>query len=321
MTRCRRAHTPGSGPGPGPGHHPMSGSWLSQTERGSALAMRFLVWITLTLGRPAGRALLYPACLYFVLFSVRARRASGDFLRRVLGRQPTPGEVFRHYHTYAATIHDRIYLLAGKYAYFDVEVDASAEVYRMLRQQRGCILLGSHLGSFEILRAGGMSAGLPPVNVLMYVEGAGKINSVLHALAPDIEARIIPLGHPESLLRVQECLARGEIVGILGDRLLKDERKCRCDFLGAQAEFPLGPLLLAGLLDAPVALMFGLYRGGRRYQIRLEPFADRIPLDRRDRDASIRPWVERYAARLEHHCRDAPYNWFNFYDYWPAPDA
>ena len=65
-----------------------------------------------------------------------------------------------------------------------------------------------------------------------------------------------------------------------------------------------------------VVLCFGLYRGGRRYEIHLERFADAVTLDRRDREASVRPWVERYARRLEHHCRAAPYNWFNFYDYW-----
>lgn len=305
-----------------------SASWLAQAERGSPLAFRFLIWVTLTLGRPAGRILLYPTCIYFVLFSVRARRASNDYLRRVLGRLPTLGDAFRHCHTFASTIHDRVYLLAGKYGYFDVELDAPAQVQRMLRQKRGCILLGAHLGSFEILRAAGIAEGLPPVNMLMHVESTARLNTVLHALAPGIESRIIPLGRPESLLRVQECLARGEIVGILGDRLLNDERKCRCNFLGAPADFPLGPLLLAGLLEVPVALMFGLYRGGRRYQIRLEPFAERIALEARDpttleprdRDTSLRPWVERYVARLEHHCRNAPYNWFNFYDFWSPPD-
>ena len=295
--------------------------WLDQAERGSTLAFRFLVWVTLTLGRPIGRILLYPTCVYFVLFSLRARRASRDYLRRVLERRPTPGDLFRHCHAFASTLHDRVYLLAGKYGYFDVEVDAPVAVQRMLRQERGCILLGAHLGSFEILRAAGLAEGLPPVNMLMHVESTARLNKVLHALAPGIESRIIPLGRTESLLRVQECLARGEIVGILGDRTLGKDRSCRCDFLGAPAQFPLGPFLVAGLLDAPVVLMFGLYRGGRRYQIRLEPFADHIALARRDRDASIRPWVERYAARLEQHCRDAPYNWFNFYDFWPAPRA
>jgi predicted LPLAT superfamily acyltransferase len=26
--------------------------------------------------------------------------------------------------------------------------------------------------------------------------------------------------------------------------------------------------------------------------------------------------MRHYVARLEHFCRDAPYNWFNFYDFW-----
>ena len=116
-------------------------------------------------------------------------------------------------------------------------------------------------------------------------------------------------------------LERGEIVGILADRGLRDERECRCEFLGAPARFPLGPLLLAGLLQAPVILAFGLYRGGRRYEVKLEPFAERIELDRRDREGSLRPWVERYAARLEHHCRESPDNWVNFYDFWAPGGA
>jgi predicted LPLAT superfamily acyltransferase len=35
-------------------------------------------------------------------------------------------------------------------------------------------------------------------------------------------------------------------------------------------------------------------------------------------DDVLRDLVERYAARVEHHCRTAPYNWFNFYDFWNA---
>ncbi|HXM80945.1 MAG TPA: acyl-CoA synthetase [Burkholderiales bacterium] len=290
--------------------------WVERPERGSRFAMRLLLWLTLKLGRPVGRALLYPICAYFVLFSRRARRASAEYLRRALGRRPGLGDVFRHYHAFASTIHDRVYLLAGKYSYFDVTLSAPAGLLARLRQGRGCILLGSHLGSFEILCARSVSDCVPPVNVLMHLDNAEKINSVLHPLAPGIESRIIPLGGPESLLRVRECLARGEIVGMLGDRAWRNERTCSCDFLGARARFPLGPLLLAGLLDAPVVLFFGLYLGGRRYEIRLEPFAEAIPLEPREREAAVRPWVQRYVRRLEHHCRLAPYNWFNFYDYW-----
>jgi len=299
-----------------PGRVAAPPEWVEHPERGSRLAIRLAVWLVLALGRPLGRILLYPICAYFVLFSSRARSASAGYLRRVLGRRATLGNVFRHYYTFASTIQDRVYFLAGRVSSYDVQIHAGLETQALLRDGRGCILLGSHLGSFEVLRACGPGEGVPPINILMYVDNAGKLNSVLRPLAPGAEARVIPLGSPDALLRVHECLARGEIVGILGDRAWRSERTCRCEFLGGEARFPLGPLLLAGLVQAPVVLFFGIYRGGRRYDVHLEPFADAIPLERRNREESVRPWVERYAKRLEHRCREAPYNWFNFYDYW-----
>ena len=174
----------------------MSGGWLAQRERGSPAAMRALIWVTLALGRRVGRVFLYPICAYFVLFSRGTRRASADYLRRVLGRPPRLADVMRHYHSFASTVHDRVYLRAGRYANFDVRLDAPPALLADLRAGRGCILLGSHLGSFEILRAAGLAEGAPPVNMLMHVEGGEKLNSVLDALAPEAAPRVIPLGHP-----------------------------------------------------------------------------------------------------------------------------
>lgn len=294
---------------------PARPGWLEQPERGSPAAMRLALWLTLKLGRPLGRLLLFPILAYFLLFSPRARRASASYLRRALGRRATLADVARHFHAFALTMQDQFYLLAGKHGEFEVTLHAPAQAQAMLRQ-RACILLGSHLGSFEVLRVRGMTEGLPAVNMLMYLENAEKSGGLLRSLAPDLGTRIIPLGTPDALLRVHECLARGELVGILGDRAWRNDRSCSIDFLGAPARFPLGPLLVAGLLRAPVVLFFGLYLGRGRYEIRLEPFADAIALEPHDRDASVRPWVERYARRLEHYCRLAPYNWFNFYDFW-----
>jgi predicted LPLAT superfamily acyltransferase len=295
---------------------PARPGWLEQPERGSPAAMRLALWLMLKLGRRLGRMLLFPILAYFLLFAPRARRASASYLRRALGRRATLAGVARHFHAFASTMQDQFYLLAGKHGEFEVTLEAPAQAQSLMRRKGGCILLGSHLGSFEILRARGMAEGLPPVNMLMYLENAEKSGRLLRTLAPELESRIIPLGRPDALLRVHECLARGELVGMLGDRAWRNERSCSLDFLGAPARFPLGPLLVAGLLRAPVVLFFGLYLGRGRYEIRLEPFADAIALDPHDRDASVRPWVERYARRLEHHCRLTPYNWFNFYDFW-----
>jgi predicted LPLAT superfamily acyltransferase len=65
-----------------------------------------------------------------------------------------------------------------------------------------------------------------------------------------------------------------------------------------------------------VVLCFGLYLGGRRYRLVFEPLADRVDIPRHDRGPALDALIARYAQRLEHYVHVAPYNWFNFYDFW-----
>src|SRR6266516_3907838 len=135
-------------------------------------------------------------------------------------------------------------------------------------------------------------------------------------LDPALRTRIIVPGEVDTMLRISECLARGELVGLLGDRCAGSEKAVMCRFFGREAAFPQGPLLLAHSLRVPVMLLAGLYEGGRRYVIYVEPFCDEPAGDRAGRAAWIGEWAQRYAERLEHFCRTAPYNWFNFYAFW-----
>jgi predicted LPLAT superfamily acyltransferase len=296
----------------------MSAVWLEQRERGSLLAMKGGVRLLLGVGHAFGRLLLYPTCAYFLASSRQARAASRDYLRRVLGRPAKLRDVARHYLTFAKTLHDRVYFLAGRTREYEIEQHGVEVLEGTLSKGRGCVLLGAHLGSFEVLRVIGSLERKLPVNVLLYPDNATNADAVASELCPELKRRVIPLGRPDTLLRVRECIERGEIVGMLGDRTLKSDKTVRCDFLGAPASFPQGPLLLAAILKAPVVLFFGLYLGGRRYAIHFEPFAEGLDIGGQDRGAQLQPWIRRYAARLEHYCRLAPYNWFNFYDFWRA---
>lgn len=297
----------------------MSSAWLEQRERGSLAAMRLMTWITLALGYRTGRALLYPICLYFMMFSPRARTASRRYLARALGRRPGFTDVFRHFHAFASTLHDRIAILSARTAHIDVNVHGYEVLDAMLARGRGCLLLGSHLGSFEILRAVGESRRGLIINLVMHEGNARKNSRWLRAAAPELAQRIIPPGTPGTMLRVRECLQRGEIVAMLGDRSLAGEHTVDCEFLGANARFPAGPLHAVALLKSPVVLFFCLYRGAGRYDACLELLAEQIELDADGataREDALAPWVSRYARRLEAHAREAPYNWFNFYDFW-----
>jgi predicted LPLAT superfamily acyltransferase len=141
----------------------------------------------------------------------------------------------------------------------------------------------------------------------MYEDNARKTGAVLNAINPSLGVEIISLGRPGAMLAVRDRLEAGHLVGVLADRGLSDDRRTRLDFLGAPAWFPEGPFRMAALLGAPVVFMLGLYRGGARYDIVFEAIENHG-----DPAAMLR----HYVARLEHHCRQAPYNWFNFYDFW-----
>jgi predicted LPLAT superfamily acyltransferase len=130
---------------------------------------------------------------------------------------------------------------------------------------------------------------------------------------------VIPLGRPGTMLDVRDALARGEIVALLADRSMHGERHVECDFLGAPAAFPRGPFELAAMLEVPVVLFSAVYRSACRYDVRFEPLPAAGGATGRaaSADASCRA----YAAWLAARCRAAPYNWFNFYDFWARPGS
>lgn len=300
---------------------PASRNWARLPERGSPLALWLIRSIALHVGRPAGRALLYPITFYFLVTAAAARRGSQRFLRRALGREPGWREVFRHIHCFAATILDRVYFLTGRLERFAIEIHGGQLILDQVASGRGCILLGSHLGSFEALRAIGSNWRHLPIKILMNVEHNRAMAQLFAALNPALARAIIAIGRPETLLEVQDSVAQGFLVGALGDRVAQDEKTVRCQFFGQDTAFPIGPILLAGLMGCPVILFFGLYRGGNRYDVHFELLAEHIVLGSRRRQEQIGIWAQRYADRLEHYARLAPYNWFNFYDYWAEESA
>ena len=294
----------------------MSQEWLVHPERSSTFAMRSMVWVASSLGRGAGKLLLYPACGYFLLASKQARAASRAYLARALGREPSIADSFRHYYVFATTLLDRIFLLGHRQNIFDVHIHGEECVAELLARAEGGFLLGAHVGSFEVLRA--LEARRPGLRVrmVMYEENARKISAVLAALSPDLPACIIALGKPDSMLKVTEALNRGEFVGMLGDRALTSEGQMRCEFFGRAAAFPTGPFRMAAMLKRPLVLMFGLFGGANRYDIYFERLTEAADFTGVAREALIEQWLKRYVRRLEHYCRLAPYNWFNFYDFW-----
>jgi predicted LPLAT superfamily acyltransferase len=290
--------------------------WVNRPERGSLKAIKLGVWLALRLGRGAARKFLYPICLYFVASSPAATRSSRAYLARVLGRKPRLGDIFLHFLTFASCILDRVFLLNEQLGAFDIRVHNEEVVQEIERRGGGCILVGAHLGSFEAARVIGRVKRDLPISLLMYEENAKKIRAALTAINPRLETEVIGLGRLDSMIAVAERLERGHFIGVLADRHFDGKDLVRYPFLGAPASFPKGPFRVAMMLQRPVIMMVGVYRGGASYDVYFETLAEAPESRPGDVDAWLDGMMRRYVERLEDYCREAPYNWFNFYDFW-----
>jgi predicted LPLAT superfamily acyltransferase len=294
--------------------------WVTHRERGSMTLLRIMTFLSLRLGRRGSRPFLHIIAAYFFAFAPTVRRHDCAYLRKVLEREPTAADRYRHVLAFATTIHDRVYLLQERFDLFDITIEGEAVVQQALVAGQGAFLMGSHVGSFEIIRAIGRRQPGLRVAMAMYEDNARQINAMLAAINPNAAAEIIALGHIDAMLKIQDSLDRGTFVGVLGDRTLGSEASVRVNFLGQPARFPVGAMRAAAIMRRPVIFMIGVYRGGNRYHTAFESLADFSAVDPRQREAAVQAAIERYAAVLEKHIRSDPYNWFNFFDFWRGGD-
>jgi predicted LPLAT superfamily acyltransferase len=306
-----------------PGDH----QWTRIQERGTALGLRTAHLIFRLTGARGLRWLTEILAAYFFLTGRAARRASGQYLDRLfrhagplpdLPVKPGLRAQYRHIRTFALSYVDRF--LAWMDA-SDAELVFPEEraFQELIRSGRGALFLSAHLGHLDMLRGLGAARGIPGLNAVIYSEHVIRFQELLGRINPNYNANLIHVAEagPETALLLEERIARGESLFIVGDRPPASENGRTLDvpFLGRDAPFPIGPLFLAHLLQCPVYLFFCI-KDGPRYRIHMEPFAERVDLPRKEREAALRVWLGRYAQAIEARCRETPFQWFNFYDFW-----
>ena len=305
----------------------MKQQWLERPEAGSVFGYRLITTFARLCGRTAARLVLFPITAFFVLRRGPERRASREYLQRALGRQPALTDVVRQFYYFASVLLDRVFLLSESFKRFDVRVHGLDTLRAQWAKQQGVLVFGSHLGSFDALRVLSQYRKDVKVRVVLDTEHNASLTRFLNAFNPELANSIINARQDGAVtaLAIKEALDEGALVTLLIDRARPGNQVSNVNFLGESAPLPTGPWQLAAALKVPVVLCFGLYCGGNRYELHFEAFADSIRVERADREASLNAIIQRYADRLAHYTRSAPYNWFNFYDFWnlnsSAPDA
>lgn len=299
--------------------------WNEIRERGGFRGLRFMLFAY----RYGGRRL----CSFFVCFIVgyffftsqTTRRSSRDFLRRVyaaggLDREPTWRDGLRHSLAFGRSILDKFSSWMG-----DIQRSQCIWSNRQIlldhaARKEGILLISAHLGNIEVLRAA--IDGVPDlkINALVLQNNAEHINRLLAKANPNVKSGQLSLRSfsMDTAMDIKDRVDAGEFAAVLADRFPAGTRNrtVRVPFLGSKASFPQGPFILASLLECPVYFLVCLKGSGSNYVTHMELLSDRIDLPRGKRDEVLRCEIEKYAKLLEKWALHAPYQWFNFYDFW-----
>ena len=299
--------------------------WAQINEFTFVAGMRLLFSTCRILGRWPFRIALYPVLLWYMVAQREARVSSRDYLWRVAAAlqdasriKPGMVTVLRHFASFAENLLDKMLLWSGLFRTDLVKLQGE----ELIAAKRGGLLICCHLGNLELCRV--LSKQMPGLKLtaLIHTKHAERFNRLLAQLDPDSQLNLMQVTELSAgtAMLLSDKIAQGEFVAIAGDRIpaSQNPRIALAQFLGETAPFPVGPYILASLLQCPTYLMFSI-RTGNTSEIHFELFRESIHLPRKGRDELLAGLVGEYARRLEHFCLRAPLQWFNFYDFWHLP--
>ncbi len=293
--------------------------WAELGERGAYWGLRFCAGAYRLLGRRGCQMVMTPIVLYFYLAGSRQRRASRQFLTKVLKRPPTFAESYRHQMSFALRALDVFIAWAGGISANDIEPTNPIELASIVENSQGGLFIVAHLGNVDVARAVLDQKTRQRITILIHTRHAENYNRVLRRLCPEAGINTLQVTEigPETIIDLKQRVERGEWIVIAGDRtsVLSRQHSVYVPFFGAEAAFPQGPWILGSLLECPVYLLFCL-QDGKNYRLTLERFAENISLPRNTREESLRAYALKYASRLEHYAAAAPFQWYNFFDFW-----
>ena len=250
---------------------------------------------------------------FYMIFNHKGYLSNYHYFRRRHGFGPLKSflHVFACHWMFGTVIMDRFASYSGKK--FKVEVPQMLMYEELCTGEKGFVQLSSHIGNDEL--AGYELKAPKNMNALVFA-GEGKTLTENRSRVLGVNnVRLVNISEDMShLVILNNALADGEIVNIHGDRVFGSNRTVRCDILGAEAELPLGPFLLASMRGVPAVSVFVMKAGLRKYRVHLfRPDEGLEGLDVREKAEAM---AKAYASEITEVLRLYPDQWFNFYEFW-----
>ena len=298
--------------------------WAEIGESTFVVGIWLLYWIHRWFGRWPFRLCIYPVVAVHWFTRPLVRQSSQQYFERLQARTGALGhdvdwrDGIRHLALFAETMLDKLVAASGRYPPALIRSTGREAVYAMAQRGQGGLIITAHMGCLELCRNMEQGHGLLRLNVLVHTRHAEKFNRVLKRLNPANDLKLIEVTEvgPATAVLLAEKVAAGEFIAIAGDRIpVMASKTVQAEFLGHSAPLPVGPYVLAHLLQCPVYVL-GCVHDGKGYHLYFKQLAERVLLPRRTRDAALASYAQRYVDTLTEWLTQSPYDWFNFFPFW-----
>ncbi|MGI9292758.1 MAG: hypothetical protein ACR2PS_02145 [Pseudomonadales bacterium] len=297
--------------------------WADIKESTTVTGVRVMVNVYRFGGNLVFRAFLLPVIVFYFAVNTRARRASLIYLKRLHNfdnRLPAPRLIhsFKIFWQFGIALLDKFAVWMGRITRLHAQLHNDELIDTLQAQNKGAVILTSHLGNFEICRALSQSHRGVKLTVLVHTKNAERFNEILRDYDDQQAIELLQVSEMSvsTSIRLSEKIANGEFVAIAADRVpISSLATVSVDFLGHKARFPVGPFALASALGAPVIMLTCIKLQGR-YNIFFDKLSDGGRLGRKARARQIEKLSASYVQRLQELVQLAPYQWFNFFDFW-----
>lgn len=199
---------------------------------------------------------------------------------------------------------DKIYLESN------VKFVGKDNLDKALKKGKGVIVLTAHIGNYEL---GGAVVALLgyPLNVVALDHKNKLVNSFFIKQRRTAKMNVIPMG--AALKRCYECLTKGEVIALLGDRDFSGHG-IRVKFLGKDSSIPKGPAVLSLRTGALIVPAFIVRLPDDTFQFAFEKPISYSSTDNFDSD--VQRITESCIKVIEENIRKYPSQWFMFRRFW-----
>lgn len=295
--------------------------WKGKT-RGGASGYLFFIYMIRYLGVKAAYGFLTLIVLYFIPFAPKATKSIWQYARHILkrNRRSSARLLLSNYYRLGQILIDKVAIGNGMMDKYHFKFSRYQEFLEVLDSNRGAIMIGAHVGNWEI--------GTPffndyskKMNVVMYDAEHQKIKEILKKNSRQQPYKIIPVNEDSlaHIFKITEALDNKEYVCFQGDRYLNADKLLTCTFMGQEAAFPLGPFLLATRMKVPVVFYFAMREAGQTYHFHFIQ-ATEVSVSRGKGKRAEQALLEQYVDALENILKDYPEQWFNYYPFWKQPE-